>query len=282
MKESTLVPQIEKAYKSIRHLLGVGSAGTVTFGDVNLSRFDVLTIGGVVTTEDVLSEMTSQTEVISLSWSSGLTGVLNPIEDIVKVCHDAGVAIHIDVSHAIGCLHWDEGIDADFISFRGEQIHCLQGTCATYKRERGTVNCDNIPGLVALGRAAEESAENRDLMCTEVVRLRDKFERGITEGVSGAVVFFSDSERLPYCTAIGFPGVHGEALSYVLAEKGVFCGCEVHKLEKELVAAGIDAVLARSSLNFGLSRYTTEEDVDRAVKIICDSAVRLQKMSERL
>ena len=168
---------------------------------------------GRVTAQAIAETMTPRTALVSLSWANGLTGVINPIDEIAELCKERGVHLHLDASHVLGRLFYEwEDVPAHFLTFSGDSIHAPSGTGALFIRH--DVKCSpfivggvdqggfragsySVGGLVALGQAAREAIDSRDLLCTEVVRLRGKFEEGILSRIPDAVIFFRDQERLP-------------------------------------------------------------------------------------
>lgn len=256
---------------------------------------------GKVTAAAVAEAMTPRTALVSLSWANGLTGVVNPIEEIAAVCKERGVLFHVDASHVLGKVFWEgEDIPAHFLTFNGDSFHAPSGTGGLFIRS--DVKCSplilggieqgghragsySVASLAALGQAAREALDARDYMCTEVARLRDKLEQGITAKVPQASVFFQEQERLPNCTAIGFPGVANEALLYLLNRRGVYAsigGGTHQQIGLILTASGIDPVLAHTAVSFSLSRETTEDEIDRAIAIVADCVQHLRKMSQKL
>lgn len=255
---------------------------------------------GMITAEALSESITPRTALVSINWANGLTGVVNPIQEISNLCQERGIRLHLDASHVLGKLfcQWEE-VPAQFLTFNGDSFHAPAGTGGLFIRhdtkyspfilggiEQGGHRAGNfsVANLVALGEAAGEAIDSQDLMFTEVARLRSKLEKGILDRVSDAVVFFQDVERLPNCTAIGFPGVANEALLFLLNRKGVFAtigGGTYQQIGLILAASGIEEGLAHSSLSFSLSRETTEEEIDRAIEIIIDCVMRLRKVSHQ-
>lgn len=255
---------------------------------------------GLVTPQIIADAISPRTALVSLSWANGLTGVVQPVAEISKLCQERGIAFHLDATHILGKLFYDlEEINPTFISFNGGQLHAPKGTGGLYIKEG--IKCSpfivggieqggkragsfDIAALVALGQAAIEALEARDLLCTEVARLRDRLETNIAKGFPDAQALLKDHhERLPHCTSIAFPGMANEALLYALNRKGVFAsiggGC-FQQIGLILTASGITEKLAHTAISFSLSRETTEEEVDRASEIICESAKRLRKLSQ--
>ena len=253
---------------------------------------------GRVTAKAIADKMNPRTCLVSLSWANGLTGVINPIAEIASLCQERGVLLHLEATHVIGKLyfHSDE-IGAQYISFNGEQIHAPKGTGALWIKEKAPCvphiiggleqgghrgGALNVPGLIGLAEAVQESMEARDLLCTEGARLRDKFEEGILKGYPEAVIFYKGVERLPTVTAIGFPGISNEALLFALSRKGVYGsigGGSFQQISLVLMGGGIPQKLANTAISFSLSRDTTEDDIDQAIEIIVETALKLSKMS---
>lgn len=250
-------------------------------------------------TAEILSELiTPRTALISLSWANGLTGVVNPVAEIAALCSERGILFHLDVTHALGKLDCNfADLGASFVTFNGDHIHAPKGTGGLCIRagtkcsplilgglEQGGLRAGNynIPGLVALGHAAKEAMDSRDLLCTEVARLRDKLERGLVAHYPAAVPFYRDEERLPHCMVMAFPGIANEAMLYTLNRKGVFAsmgGGSFQQVGLILTAAAVPVSLAECAINFTLSRETTEEEVDKAIEIVTNTAKQLRKLS---
>lgn len=253
---------------------------------------------GQVSVEALGDAITPRTAMVSLSWASGLTGVIQPVEEIASLCKERGILLHLDATHVLGKLFFElDGIGADLISFNGDHLHAPKGTGGLYIRSG--VKCSplilggmeqgghragsyNVPGLVGLGIAAKEALECRDLLCMEVARLRDKLEESIIGEIPESVIFFRDQERLPHCTTIGFPGLANEALLFLLNKKGVLAsigGGSFQQIGLVLAASGVDEGLAHSAISFSFSRETTEDEVNRAAEIIVECAKKLIKTS---
>ncbi len=256
---------------------------------------------GYVTAEAFAETISPRTAMVSLSWASGMTGVIQPLKEIAALCKQRGIFLHVDATHILGKLYYDlEDVGADYITFNGDQLHAPKGTGGLYIRYG--VKCSplisgssdqagmrgasiNMPGLVSLATAAKEAIDCRDLVCTEVARLRDKLEQGILRIYPKATVCFNDQERLPNCSAIIFPGIINESLLYALNRKGVYAsigGGVFQQLGLLLQACGIDEKLAQCAISFSLSRYTTDEEIDEAIKIIEECTKSLHKISQEI
>lgn len=256
---------------------------------------------GFISPDAVLNEMTPRTSLVSLSWANGLTGVINPVGEIATVCQERGIKLHLDATHILGKLYYElNDIGADYITFSGDVLHAPKGTGGLYIKagskcraliqggnEQNGLRAGpfNMPAFAALGQAAKEAHDARDLLCTEVARLRDRLESGIADGFPDAFIAFQKEERLPHCSTIVFPGIANEALLFALNRKNVFAsigGGGFQQIGLILIASGIEESLAHSAVSFSLSRETTEDEIDTAVEIVVDCANKLRAMSRQL
>lgn len=256
---------------------------------------------GIVTVEALADCLSPRTALVSLSWANGLTGVIQPVAEIAQLCKQRGIRLHLDATHVLGKLFYElEDIDVDYLTFNGDQLHAPKGTGVLYVK--GGILCSpfifgsadqgglragglNMPALAGLACAAQEALDSRDLLCTEIARLRNQLEQGILKGFPPAQVCFKDQERLPHCTTILFPGIANEALLFALNRRGVCAsigGGNFQQLGLMLAVSGIEEVLAHSAMAFSLSRYTTEEEIDRAIQIIIETAKMLARLSEHI
>lgn len=256
---------------------------------------------GFVSAEAVLDSITPRTALLSLSWANGLTGVINPVGEISTLCQERGIKLHLEASHILGKLYYELGdVGPDYLTFGGDVFHAPKGAGGVYVKagnkcrplivggnEQNGLHAGafNVSAFAALGQAAREAIDSRDLLCTEVARLRDKLETGIQQGFPDALPFFQKEERLPHCSAIAFPGIANEALLYALNRKGVYAsiggGC-FQQIGLILMASDVEETIAHSSISFSLSRETTEEEIDLAVEITVDCAKKLRKISQKL
>jgi cysteine desulfurase len=240
---------------------------------------------GIVTVEALGDAITSRTALFSISWADGLTGVIQPVEELAALCKERGILFHLDATHVLGKLPVNlQAIGADYITFHGEQLHGPQGSgglCAKQgsplrpficgSQDQAGLRAGGLPiaTLVALGEAAAEAEKSLDTVSMEGARLRGLLE----ELLPDAIVFHSEVKRLPTISCMGFPGVVSEALLHALDQRRIYAsfgGGSFQRISLILEAAGVDRTLAQSALSFSLSRETTEEEVQSAAKIITD------------
>lgn len=218
--------------------------------------------------------------LLSLSWANRLTGVIQPVADLARICRDKGIRFHVDASAVIGKLFFrfeDAGID--YLTFDGTLFHAPKGVGALFCRKGCTLSESShldVGALAALSVAMQEAVANFDTLCTETSRLRDQFESSISKTVPDAHIFFQEAERLPNTSVIAFPGAHRESLLYILNRRGVYASTQM--LEPVLTACGIDPDLAACAVSFSLSYQTQEEEIERAAAIIAEAVLHLRNL----
>ncbi len=256
---------------------------------------------GQVTVQALTELLSPRTALVSLSWANGLTGVIQPVEEIAQLCRERGILFHVDATHVLGKGEYTlEGSGADVLTFNGEQLHAPQGTGGLFLREGISLSpliCGgeeqggmrggswNVPGLIGLAQAAEEALSFRDHLCMETGRLRNALEERLCEAIPEVNILFQNEQRLPHITALAFPGITSEALLYVLNRKGLYAhlgGGNFQKMVHLLKACGVEERRALSAVSFALSRETTEEEIDRAVRLITATAIEMRKLSEHI
>jgi len=215
-----------------------------------------------------LKELISpRTALISISMAHALTGVIQPIEEIAAL----GVPVHVDASYALGKVV-NPFQHVDYLTFAGTPIHSIPGSGGIFSK--GLV-IPIVPAkepdpsaLHALCKAALHLQLSMDTMNLEVARLRDRLESPFKS-------LFQNSLRLPNIALLDFPGIHQEMLHYALQRKNLFAtfGGHQHPHLRNI---------SPSALSFTLSRYTTQDEIDRAIVILQETVASLKPLAEDL
>jgi len=257
---------------------------------------------GQVDPDDVRRVLRPNTRLITIMMANNETGVLQPVEEIGKVAAEADVYFHTDAVQAAGKIALDvKRIGCDLLSISGHKMHAPQGVGALYVK-KGTVlhpmlyggshersrraGTENVPGIVALGKAAELAREAfaRDDL-DRMSALRDRLEQIILGEVEGAAVNGQGAARVPNTSSIHFDCIEGEALVIALDLKGLAvstgAACSSGAIEPShvLTAMGLRPEQARGSLRFSLGKQSTSEDVEFALSLIPFTVARLRELS---
>jgi cysteine desulfurase len=277
---------------SCRHLEASGCE--VTYVPVNGQ--------GQVDPDDVRRALRPNTGLITIMMANNETGVLQPVEEISRIAAEADVYFHTDAVQAAGKVAIDvKRIECDLLSISGHKMNAPQGVGALYVRKGTTLRpmlfggshersrragTENVPGIVALGKAAElarEAFSRGDL--EQMSRMRDRLEQTILSQVESTSVNGQGAPRVPNTSSIYFECIEGEALVIALDLKGVAvstgAACSSGAIEPShvLTAMGMSPERARGSLRFSLGKQNTPEDVDFALSLLKDSVGRLRELS---
>ncbi|MBD3561926.1 aminotransferase class V-fold PLP-dependent enzyme, partial [Planktothrix sp. FACHB-1355] len=152
-------------------------------------------------------------------------------------------------------------------------------------QERGRrAGTENVPGIVALGKASELALTHLPEVKKEK-QLRDRLEKGLLSTIPNSQVNGHLTQRLPNTTNIGFKYIEGEAILLSLDQYGICASsgsaCTSGSLEPSHVlrALGLPYSVLHGSIRFSLSRYTTDEEIDRVLTIMPQIVERLRALS---
>lgn len=239
--------------------------------------------------------------LVSVMWANNETGTLFPVERMAKMAQDAGVMFHTDAVQAVGKIPINVQDSAiHMLSLSGHKFHGPKGIGVLYLKrgtrfrpllrgghqERGRrAGTENSAAIVGLGKAAELALENMAVENSYVSQLRDKLQAGILKSVPHSFVTGDADNRLPNTTNIAFEYIEGEAILLLMNKYGIAASsgsaCTSGSLEPSHVmkAMGIPYTAAHGTVRFSLSRYNTEEDVDRVIEVMPSVIAKLRKLS---
>lgn len=259
---------------------------------------------GLVDPSDVKRALRPNTKLVSIMMANNETGVLQPVEEIGKIAAEAKVLFHTDAVQAAAKVPINvRQIGCDALSISGHKFHAPQGVGALYvkkgtrlqplfhggRHERSRrAGTENVPGIVALGKAAEIAKEALDRgQDKKMAAMRDRLEQGILAQVDDARVNGEGTLRVPNTTNIRFDGIEGEALEIALDLKGLAvstgAACSSGAIEPShvLVAMGLRPEQARASIRFSLGKQTTDAEIDFALALVPETVARLRAISPK-
>ena len=257
---------------------------------------------GLIDPADVRRALRPNTKLISMMMANNETGALQPVEEIGRLAAEAGVYFHTDAVQAAAKAVLDvKQIGCQALSISGHKMHAPQGVGALFvkkgtrlkplfyggRHERSRrAGTENVPGIVALGKAAEMARDAFDRGDQEKMSARrDRLEQGILAQVDEAGVNGEGAPRVPNTTNIHFDHIEGEALVIALDLKGLAvstgAACSSGAIEPShvLLAMGLKPERARASIRFSLGKQTTEEDIDFALALVPQTVARLRSIS---
>jgi len=256
---------------------------------------------GRVDMERLAELVDDSTAVVSVMWANNETGNIYPVEEIAEIAKRHGALFHTDAVQSVGKIPIDLSYsNIDLLSLSGHKIHAPKGVGALYVRrgvrfrpfiigghqERGRrAGTENVPGIVALGKAAEIAARDMEIETTQVAALRDRLEKGLRAAVPVTRVNGDVENRLPNTTNISFEYIEGESILLLLDRFGVCASsgsaCTTGSLEPSHVlrAMGVPYTAAHGAVRFSLSKYNTAEEVDFVIRELPPIIERLREIS---
>jgi len=245
------------------------------------------------------------TLLVSIMHANNETGVVFPIEQLSRLAKqtDPAIVVHTDATQSMGKLPIDlvgELRHVDLLSFSGHKLHAPKGVGVLFIR-RGTpcrpfligghqedgrrAGTENVPYLVGLARAVVLAAENREEETLRVGRLRDRLEAALVERIPHVEVNGHGAPRLPNTLNLSCHWIEGEGMLFGLSEAGICASsgsaCTSGSLEPShvLLAMHVPFTAVHGSIRFSLSRYNTDEDVDRIIEVFPRVVSDLRQLS---
>jgi len=257
---------------------------------------------GLIDLAELEAAIKPTTILVSIMYANNEIGVVQPIREIATIAKKHGVLFFTDATQAVGKIPVDVNKDGiDLMTFTGHKMYGPKGIGALYVRRKNprvkvTAQMDggghergmrsgtlNVPGIVGFGKACELCRLEMDEDAKRISVLRDKLETELMK-LEEAYINGTPEHRLPHVTNISFKHVEGEGLlmgfnKNIALSSGSACTSASLEPSYVLKALGLGDDLAHSSLRFGLSRFTTEEEVDYTIKAISETVLKLRDMS---
>jgi len=241
-----------------------------------------------------------RTALVSVMWANNETGLVFPMRELAEICREHGVLFHTDAVQAIGKVPLDvASVPVDFLTFSAHKFHGPKGIGGLFIRKglkltplihggeqmggkrAGTVN---VPYLIGMGLAMGMAVESLDFEQSAVRRMRDRLEDAIL-AIPDTLVVGRRELRTPNTILASFRGIEGEAMIWdlnangVAASTGSACASESLEPNPTFAAMCISDELSHTSIRFSLSRFSTEDEIDRAAAVVRQSAQRLRAIS---
>ena len=256
-------------------------------GDLDLNEFESL--------------LSPKTALATIMWANNETGNIYPVPKLAEIAYNHGVMFHTDAVQAVGKVDVNlKNTHINMLSFSGHKIHAPKGIGVLYVRrgtrftpfmkgghqERGRrAGTENVPYIVGLGVACELAKKNLEVVASRVKGLRDKLEQGILSSIPECFVTGDETARTDNTLNVAFKFVEGEAILLMLNEFGIAASsgsaCSSDSLEPSHVmrAMGVPFSAAHGTIRFSLSRFTTEEDVNKTLEVLPQIISTLRALS---
>ncbi len=250
----------------------------------------------------IVTEGAEKTILVTIMFANNEIGVVQPISEIGKLCHEKGVLFHTDAVQAVGKIPVDvQSMNIDVLSLTAHKIYGPKGVGALYVRRRnprvqiqaqidggghergmrsGTLN---VPGIVGLGKACEIAMNEMKSEGKRQQELRDYMKQKFENALDYVHVNGNMDHHLPGNLNMSFVYVEGESLLMGINDIAVSSGsaCTSATLEPSYVlkALGLGADVAHSSIRFGLGRFNNKAEVDYVSDKLIDVVSKLRELS---
>jgi cysteine desulfurase len=241
--------------------------------------------------------------VVSVMWVNNETGVVQPIAEIARRCHEAGVTFHSDAVQAFGKLPVRLDTPIPLLTITGHKIGAPKGVGALIVQSDDLVapqvhgggqqrgvrpGTENVAGIVGLGRAAELAAQERAGEASRLETLRDALQHHLQEAVPDITVVAGDTERAPHILNVMIPGTDSEAMLMHLDLAGVAASsgsaCSTGSVEPSHVhsAMGIAPEQGITVIRFSLGHESSSDDIVRAAEVVPGCVTKVRKLAGAL
>ena len=288
----TAVTEHKAVLDACKHIEKMG--GEVTYLNVQPD--------GLIDLAELEAAVKPTTILIAIMYANNEIGTVMPIKEISAIARKHGALLFTDATQAVGKIPVDVNKDGiDLMAFTAHKMYGPKGVGALYVRRKNprvkvTAQMDggghergmrsgtlNVTGIVGFGKACELCKNEMEADTQRIVKLRDKLESALMQ-IEESYLNGSKEYRLPHVCNISFKYVEGEGLlmgfnKNIALSSGSACTSASLEPSYVLKALGLGDDLAHSSLRFGLSRFTTEEEIDYTIKAISDTVHKLRDMS---
>ncbi len=275
---------------SLEHIAVIES---LKFTECTVTYLDPEPGKGAITVEQIEHALRPETAMIVVMAANNETGVRTDIEVIASFAEQRGISLVVDGVAQLGKGEWSLPAGVSAACFSGHKIHAPTGVGVAIVRRsfkndplivggpqqhsmRG--GTENLAGIVGFAKALSLLPKTGEAMAI----LRDRFEEGILSQLEGVQVHGSGEARIGNTSNIAFKGVDGESLlmqldlAGVAASHGSACTSGTLEPSRVLLNMGIAPSVARGSLRFSLSRFTTQNEIERAIEIVVELVKQFQ------
>lgn len=254
----------------------------VTYLDVNSE--------GLIDLDELWKSIRNDTILVSIMYANNEVGTIMPIEKIAKICKDRKVLFHTDAVQAFGHMKIDtKHVPISMLSASGHKFYGPKGIGFLYvrseveigpfirggKQENGLRSgTENVVSIVGMEEAAQECYKNLEIDNKRICLLRDYFINELLRQVDGIKINTNVKKSLFNNINITIDGVDGILLVDSLGKEGICvstgasCNSDSIHPSYVLMSMGVSASNAKTSVRITLSKYTTKQELDKALEII--------------
>lgn len=260
---------------------------------------------GIISLDELREAVCEDTILVSMMMVNNEIGAVEPIEEAIKVIKEKNpnTLVHVDAIQAYGKYRiFPKKLGIDMLSVSGHKIHAPKGTGFLFIKDKTKVKpliygggqqkgmrsgTENVPGVAALGEAAEEIYENFEEKIDHLYQIKQRFVEGILkiEGVS--VNGKTGRDSAPQIVSVSIDGVRSEVMLHTLEDRKIYvsagsaCSSNKPSVSHTLTNIGLKGSLLDSTIRFSFSVHTTEEEIDYALEVMNEVVPKLRRYTRK-
>ena len=260
---------------------------------------------GIISLDELREAVCEDTILVSMMMVNNEIGAVEPIEEAIKVIKEKNpnTLVHVDAIQTYGKYRiYPKKLGNDMLSVSGHKIHAPKGTGFLFIKDKTKVKpliygggqqkgmrsgTENVPGVAALGEAAEEIYENFEEKIDHLYQIKQRFVEGVLkiEGVS--VNGKTGRDSAPQIVSVSIDGVRSEVMLHTLEDRKIYvsagsaCSSNKSSVSHTLTNIGLKGSLLDSTIRFSFSVHTTEEEIDYALEVMNEVVPKLRRYTRK-
>lgn len=259
---------------------------------------------GRISLKELEEAIREDTILVSIMGVNNEIGTIEPIEEAGRIIKERNpkTLFHVDAVQMFGKMNlYPKRMKIDFLAVSGHKIHGPKGVGFLYVNESARIRpvilgggqqkgmrsgTENVPGIMGLAKACEMVYATLPEDVERMYGQREYFIRKISQ-LEGITINGAKEKAAPHIVSVSVKGVRAEVLLHALEEKGVYvsagsaCSSNKPAVSETLKAIGVDKDLLDATVRFSFSTYTTNEEIDYAIKAVGDVIGILRRFVRR-
>ncbi len=253
---------------------------------------------GLVSPSDVSAAIRPDTIMISIMHANNEAGTIQPIAEISALARQHGILMHTDAAQSVGKVPTRvDDLGVDLLSVAGHKVYAPKGVGALYIRDgiESGIFChgagqengrragtENVLEIVGLGKACAVAAADLEQHAQHMREMRDRLEDGLAAALTEVRFNGHRQQRLPNTCSVSFCGLEANRIlkeigPHVAASAGAACHADHVEISHVLKAMQVPEEWAKGTLRFSTGRFTTRDEIDRALEVIVSTVKRLRQ-----
>ena len=250
---------------------------------------------GLISVEQFKKNIREDTFMVSVMLANNEIGVIQPLDDISKLCKSRGITFHSDFAQCLGYIELNNLLsDVNMITISSHKIYgpkgiglllvdeeidlepLIVGGGQEYGFRSGTLP---LPLVVGFAKAIEIAVFNQKNNAEKLLLYRNNLLQGLLDNNSGLLINGSIEKRLPHNLNLTVLDLNGAKLHKLLKSK-IICSsgsaCSNGEASHVLLALGRSFKEAESSIRLSIGLSTNSQDIKQAIHILTNTIKSLR------